>query len=77
MNQEQPPTVRRDGKKPEPLELVAASIVKLADGIDQMKKSGLTERGIKVLLNDVTGVPKCHIEAILNAGPWLRKALLK
>lgn len=69
-------TVKRDEENPEPLELIAASVIKLADGIDKMKRSGLSQRAIKILLYDVTKVPLNHIEKILNAGPALRGYML-
>lgn len=68
--------VKRDEEKPEPLELIAASVVKVADGLDRMRKSGLTPRAIQVLLHDVTRVPLYQIEQILEAGPKLRKYML-
>lgn len=69
-------TVKLNEVAPEPLELVAASIVKVADGIDKMRKSGLTKRAIVVLLHDATRVPMMHIESIIDAGPRLRQLML-
>lgn len=69
-------TIKRNQDKPETLELIAASIIKVADGLDMMRKSGLTARAIQILLHDVTRVPLYQIEAILDAGPKLRKAML-
>lgn len=69
-------TVKRNEQEPEPLELVAAAILKVADGIDRMRGAGLSDRAIQVLLHDITGVAKRDIIAILNAGPKLRNIML-
>lgn len=69
-------TVKKNEENPEPLELIAASVIKLADGIDKMRRSGLSQRAIKILLYDITKVPLNHIEKILNAGPALRGCML-
>lgn len=58
--------------EPEPAELLAASIVKLADGIERLTSSGLSSRAMEVLLKDCTGVSRENIRAILEAAPRLR-----
>jgi hypothetical protein len=70
-------SVKRNEENPEPIELIAASIVKVADGIDRMAKSGLSPRAIVVLLHDATRVPMGHIERIINCAPALRKLYLR
>jgi hypothetical protein len=69
-------TVKQNDENPEPLEVIAASVIKVAEGIEKMAKSGLSKRAIVVLLNDVTGVPKGHIGLLIDAGPALRRYML-
>lgn len=69
--------VTRSEEQPEPLELIAAAVIKLADGIDKMKRSGLSNRAIQILLHDVTKVPLRDIEKVLEAGPKLRGWMLR
>ena len=66
----------RDEKNPEPLPLIAASIIKLAAGLGNMKASGLSMRAMQVLLKDATGVSLQNIDRILNAAPRLRSMYL-
>lgn len=61
----------------EPLEVVAASVVKLADGITRMNDSGLTQRAIVLLLHDATGVNKKEIIKILEAAPLLAERYVR
>ncbi len=61
----------------EPFEVVAASIVKLADGFQAMIDSGLTQRAIILLLHDATGVNKKEIVKILEAAPKLAERYVR
>lgn len=54
-----------------PLEVIASSIIKLADGIQKLNESGLTEKAVLLLLHDATGVNKKEIAKILKAAPLL------
>lgn len=66
-------SIKTNEENPEPYEVLAASVIKLAATLDQMKASGLTMRAMQVLLKDATGVSHRDIEAILTAAPKLRR----
>ena len=61
----------------EPLEIVASSVIKLADGLTKMNDSGLTQRAIVLLLHDATGVNKKEIIKILEAAPLLAERYVR
>jgi len=46
-------------------EILAEAIVKISAGFESLKKSGLNQKAIVVLLNDCTGVGKRDIESVL------------
>lgn len=60
-----------------PLEVMAASVVKLAEVGKQLSASRLKQKTVIMLLHDATGVGKREIEAILDALPELEKRYLK
>ena len=66
-------TVKRNENEPEAVELIAASIIKCADGLDRLRNGPLSQQAIVVLLQEITGVGRPHIRAIINAAPSLRK----
>ena len=59
------------------LEIVASSVIKLADGIRKINDSGLTQRAIVLLLHDATGVNKKEIVKILEAAPLLAERYVR
>lgn len=60
-----------------PFEEIEKSIIKLSEVGEKIEKSRLNRRTIILLLNDITKVPKSHIEYILNALPELKNKYLK
>lgn len=73
-------TIKRDEFEPESMELVAKSVVKIADALDNLNKAGST-RLICLILNDITGgqnggVSKTDIKKILDAVPRIKVAYL-
>lgn len=53
-------------KPPPPTDdTLAEAIVKVGEGMERLKKSGLNQKAIVVLLNDCTGVGKRDIERVL------------
>lgn len=73
-------TVKRNEFEPESMELVAASVIRIADALDHLKKAG-SDRLICLILNDVTGgatgVSKRDIKTILDAVPRIRSVYFK
>lgn len=59
------------------LEVVASSVIKLADGLKKMNDSGLTQRAIVLLLHDATGVNKKDIVKILEVAPLLAERYVR
>lgn len=64
----------------ESTELLAASIVKVADGFERLLKSDLNERAYTVLLHDMIGaanISKGQIRLVLKNLPRLRAWYIK
>lgn len=59
------------------LDLLANSIIEIADAFRKIQNSKLTERAILVLLQDYTGLPKGQIKTILDAVPRIAKYYTK
>lgn len=70
-------TIKVDEKNPQPVEIIAKSIIDIAKAFKQLKTSSLNERAIILLLNDMTGVSKTDIRTILIAAPKLAEYYLK
>lgn len=47
--------VKKNQDNPETTELIAESIIKIADAFEKIKKSKLTERALHVLIKDAVG----------------------
>ena len=63
--------MRRDPDEPEPVELIAQSIISIAQAFERAMKAGLRQHTIVLLLHEYTRVPKGHIAKILEAAPRL------
>lgn len=68
--------IQKENETPVPVEIIAQSIKRIADGFQRMKKSGLSERAIVVLLHDASGVGKPAIKDVLYALGSLEKMYL-
>lgn len=53
-------------------ELLATSIIDVADAAKKLLNSGLTEHAIHVLIKDKTGIALTTIKAVLNAAADLK-----
>lgn len=72
-----PPNIKivKDAENPEPVELMAKSVVLVADGFKRFLNSGLSERALIVLLQDGIGpqnISKQQIKLVLQALPRLK-----
>lgn len=47
--------VKKNEESPEPIELLAKSIIEVSEGFEKINKSGLNRRGLIVLLQDMIG----------------------
>lgn len=70
----------KNTENPESAELLAASIVKVADGFERLLKTPLKMRAIIVLLQDGIGaakITKNQIQLVLDALPQLKGWYIK
>lgn len=64
-------TVKVKEENPEPLELIAQSIIDLAEAFKKIETSPLKRHTIVLLLKDRTGLSQRDINAVLDAAPKL------
>lgn len=72
--------VVKDGINPEPVELLAKSIVQVADGFQRLLDSSLNQRALIVLLHDGIGqghITKAQIKLVLDNLPRLKAWYVK
>lgn len=74
---EQPVVVKQNEENPEPIELIAASIIEISTAIKKLNASRVKARAIYLLIKDATGIPLGTIESVLNAAQSLEKTYLK
>ncbi len=73
-------TVRTDEENPEPVEMIADAIMRVADAFDRINKSSLSERAIILLLHDAIGasnISKKQIGYVLKYAPLLKNYYLR
>lgn len=76
------PTIKvvKDEINPEPVELLAKSIVQVADGFQKLLDSSLNQRALIVLLHDGIGqghITKAQIKLVLDNLPRLKAWYVK
>jgi len=59
-------------RQPETTEILAEAIVRIGDSVKKLNDSGLNRKAVVILLQDATKIPRCDIEAILDALPRLK-----
>lgn len=73
--------IKTSEENPEPMELVAQSIIDISNAFTKIADSRLRQRALVLLLHDMTGVNMGHIKQILEAAPklkdWYTKELKK
>ena len=72
--------IKKDEDNPEPIELLAKSIIQVSDAFEKIQKSNLTERAIIVLLQDGIGpsyINKQQIKLVLDNLPRLKSWYIK
>jgi hypothetical protein len=70
-------TVKVTEENPEPLELLAKSVIELSDAFIKIESSPLKRHTVVLLLQDYTRLPKKSIEAVLDAAPKLKSYYIK
>ncbi len=68
---------QKENAEPVSVEVIAQSIKKISDTIEQMNREGLTERAINVLLRDASGESMHSIRNVLAGLKSMRKLYLK
>ena len=70
-------TIVQSTEEPEPLEIIADAVIKVADGLEAINRSRLSRRAVVLLLQDATKLGRRDIEAMLDAGPLLKDYYIK
>lgn len=73
-------TVKLDDLNPEPIELIAKSIIDVAEAFQKINNSKLKKRAIVLLLQDSIGstnITRTQIELVLEHAPKLKDIYLK
>lgn len=70
-------SVKKDEQNPEPVELIAKSIIELSEGMRRINATRLTRKSLVILLNAHSKVGKADIEIILNCLTELETIFLK
>jgi hypothetical protein len=73
----QPVTIKKDEKNPEPMELIAKSIIEISAAFKKMNSCSLKPRTVFLLIKDMTGISMSDIEKVLNAAASLEKTFVK
>ena len=67
--------IKKNEENPESAELLAQSVIQVAEGFEKMLKTPLTNRAIEVLLHDGIGagkITRTQIRLVLEALPRLK-----
>ncbi len=73
-------SVTTNEENPEPVELIASSIIGVAEAFEKINNSRLSRRAVILLLHDLIGptkINKKQIELILDNAPLLKKYYIK
>jgi hypothetical protein len=68
--------VQAQNQEPVAAEIIAQSIVKMADGFDRMNKSGLSLKAIMLLVSNSSGVCQRDVKQVLLAMSTLKRDYL-
>jgi hypothetical protein len=72
--------IKKNEENPESVELLAASVIQVAEGFEKVLRSPLSDRAIIVLLQDgigATKITKQQIKLVLEALPRLKAWYIK
>lgn len=70
-------TIKRNEENPEPLEIIAKSIIDVSKAFEAIEKSRVSQRVIVLLIHDKTKIAQRDIVAILDIVPRLKDIYLK
>lgn len=69
--------IQKENEPEVPAEVIAQSIEKIANAIDKMSKSGLTDKAIEILVRHLSNESAVSVRNVLWALKNLRKRYLK
>lgn len=72
--------IKKNEEEPESVELLARSVIQVAEGFERIKNTSLTQRALIVLLQDGIGqsrISKSQIKLVLEALPRLKAWYIK
>lgn len=69
--------VKLNEETPEPVELIASSIITIAEAFEKIQNSPLNRRGLVVLIKDETGLSNRDINAVLDSLTELKTLYIK
>ncbi len=72
-----PRVIQKENEEPVTVEIIAQSIKKIGDAVEQMNRSNLSDRAIRVLLRDASGENMQSIRNILRSLRELKSLYLK
>jgi len=72
-----PKVTQKENEEPVTVEIIAQSIKKIGDAVEQMNRSNLSDRAIRVLLRDASGENMQSIRNILQSLKELKSLYLK
>jgi hypothetical protein len=72
-----PVSVKRDETNPEPVEIIARSIIEIADAMKRINASRLNRKAVVILIQAATGHSKSTIVDVLDCLTTLEKLYLK
>jgi hypothetical protein len=70
-------TVKVNEENPEPLEVIAQSIVDISDAFKKINESRLSRKAVVLLLQDLTRLSQRDINLVLDAAPKLKQFYVK
>jgi len=69
--------VKKSIENPEPVEIIAKSIIKIAETMEKIEASPLNRRAIVCLIKDQSSLPARDINMVLNCLDDLKKDFIK
>lgn len=68
--------VKQTENQPIPAEIIAASIVRIASGIEKVNQSGLNQKALILLVSHASGVTQAQVRKVLNGLSSLQEQYL-
>jgi len=69
--------IKKNEENPETVEVIAKSIIDIAEAMQRIENTPLNRRALVVLIKDQTGLPQRDINLVLNSITDLKKDFIK